>query len=60
MSERIAKIVENRQVKEIILFHDENSWDDWTDLKLGFGSILTTDGHLIEFTQGCVEHLSIQ
>ena len=54
MTDKIAKIVENRQVKEIILYHDESSWENsFTDLKLGFGAILTTDGQLIEFTQDC-------
>ena len=54
MTDKIAKIVENRQVKKIILYHDESSWENsFTDLKLGFGAILTTDGQLIEFTQDC-------
>ena len=48
LSDKIATIVGQNQVKEIILYHDEHS--DWIDLKLGFGAILTTSGQLIEFT----------
>ena len=48
LSDKIATIMGQNQVKDIILYHDEHS--DWADLKLGFGAILSTSGQLIEFT----------